>query len=802
MDEQPIYPANQIPDQSELQRPSNASPGCWTSGWLILMTVWIFLLTIISQVLTWAVEQQIFEGAYRVPDVRWVITLVYGLLIIFPALALWWINKNYSNRGNYLAFALAGGFTLLLAPARLPRMTASLETDFLLIVGMGLGYALLHLAWRRRLAIKGGWQGAGVAMIVAGLSGFPWVLWGAFGSVWDTALNLVAALMFGLLASQIARLIFYHEPGRQARGRDVLFGGFIFAEVLGIMTTGLGVNGNQGLLTAAAPVLGWAAAILYHAPNDGGRDNAPALALMLGLVAFWPMAFIDPDELATVISLGPGELIQWANQAAFTTLGIGLLAGVLLFRLRFSLTAARRNVIRIAAGLVWAIALGLYLGPGQPGFFGERLFVILKEQADVSPAANISNYNRRRTVVYQSLVITADSSQAGLRQVFDRFQIPYQAYYLENAIEVQGGPLLRLWLENRPEVDRVLDSPMLRPLPEPPPESHGTDDAPSGTPWNLQMIGADRVWNELKVTGKGIVVGQSDSGVDGMHPELAGSYRGTRGNNTYNWYDPWYHSASPTDIGGHGTHTLATAVGRSVGVAPGAEWIGCVNLARNLGNPALYLDCMQFMLAPFPQNGDPLRDGQPELGAQVLNDSWGCPWVEGCDPEALLPAVKALRAAGIFVVASAGNGGQGGCGSITDPLALYGQVYSVGAVDSSGALTDFSSTGPVEVDGSQRVKPDITAPGARVISAFPGNTYSSLSGTSMAGPHVVGVVALMWSANPALVGNIDLTQQILDETATPYTGPLPQCVAPGRPNDGVGYGIVNAYAAVKKAMGQ
>jgi subtilisin family serine protease len=290
--------------------------------------------------------------------------------------------------------------------------------------------------------------------------------------------------------------------------------------------------------------------------------------------------------------------------------------------------------------------------------------------------------------------------------------------------------------------------------------------------------------------------------VDGSHPELADSYRGQGGSNAYNWFDPWYHSPAPTDIGGHGTHTLATAVGNRVGVAPDAQWIGCANLGRNLGNPAFYLDCMQFMLAPFPQDGDPLHDGRPELGAQVLNNSWGCPPVEGCDPNALLTAVSALRAAGIFVVASAGNDGSSGCGSVRDPIALYAPVYSVGAVSSSGRLVSFSSTGPVEVDGSGRTKPDIAAPGADVLSAFPGGTYSIASGTSMAGPHVVGVVALMWSANPALIGDIDQTQRILDETASAYQGDLPQCVAPGTPNNGVGYGIVNAYEAVKRAMGK
>jgi subtilisin family serine protease len=320
--------------------------------------------------------------------------------------------------------------------------------------------------------------------------------------------------------------------------------------------------------------------------------------------------------------------------------------------------------------------------------------------------------------------------------------------------------------------------------------------------WNLTMIGADRVWNELGVRGRGVVVGQSDSGVDGAHPEFAARYRGQAGENEYNWLDPWNHTSSPTDTGGHGTHTLGSILGTSVGVAPEAEWIGCVNLARNLGNPGLYLDCLQFMLAPYPQGGDALRDGDPRRGAMVLNNSWGCPDVEGCDANALLAAVAALRDAGVFVVASAGNDGPG-CSSINSPLSLYADVFSVGAVDRQSEPADFSSRGPVTSDGSGRVKPDLAAPGVNVYSSLPGGTYGLNSGTSMAGPHVAGVVALMWSANPRLIGDIERTEQILRETAKPAQ-PVSGGIVCGDPNAlpnvVTGYGIVDAYAAVKRAI--
>ena len=316
------------------------------------------------------------------------------------------------------------------------------------------------------------------------------------------------------------------------------------------------------------------------------------------------------------------------------------------------------------------------------------------------------------------------------------------------------------------------------------------------------------------------------------------------GGHDYAWFDTWSHTPEPVDYGGHGTHTLATVAGNTTGVAPDATWIACANLQRNLGNPALYLDCLQFMLAPFPLGGDPWLDGDPLQSAHVLNNSWGCPQEhEGCDPTSLQGAVEALRAAGIFVVASAGNDGPA-CSTIADPIALYAGSFTVDAVDRSGSLASFSSAGPVTADGSGRTKPDIAAPGVAVWSAFPGGQYAEMSGTSMAGPHVAGVVVLMWSANPALIGDVERTAQILRQTARPFSGRMENpddlaplldapaldapeeggqppaeaaqvtafdlatgaCILAGgsgeRPNNLVGYGIVDAYAAVQAALAE
>jgi subtilisin family serine protease len=397
--------------------------------------------------------------------------------------------------------------------------------------------------------------------------------------------------------------------------------------------------------------------------------------------------------------------------------------------------------------------------------------------------------------VYRRLVETASRTQADLRRELDRRRLDYTPYYLVNAIEVEGGPVARAWLARRAEVDRVLLSQQLRPLPVPPAPTRGDAPAPTSPPWNLTMIGADQVWTRLGVDGSGIVVGGSDSGVDGTHPALAGNFRG--GDDS--WYDPWNGTPAPTDVGGHGTHTLGTAVGgRNVGVAPGARWVACVNLDRNLGNPAKYLDCLQFMLAPFPAGGDPFTDGRPERAPHVLTNSWGCPEIEGCDLTALRPATEALATAGIFVVAAAGNTGPA-CGSVDDPPAPYDDVLTVGAVDDQRRVTSFSSRGPARNGVS---KPDVVAPGAGVLSAMPGGGYATLDGTSMATPHVAGVVALMWSANPALIGDVERTRQILRETATsaePSYASRDEADRCGGDANILGAGLIDAYAAVQAA---
>lgn len=736
----------------------------------------------IGQMVAWFLEQLALEsGTLAVLGNSGRVWFLVQAVIVGVASAIGSAFSRSRFRRFYQAWLLAVLVTLpglglrFLGPHQ-DQLGAALQ------IGMGLLGGLAILVIRKR-----GWTGdrrsLWIALTIVPLAIWPFLLWGALGSAADTGLNLLAGLSFGLLS---AALVVAHPDG------SFFQEGLANGVLLAILGSAFGYDGAQLLLLVTLPAFGFVI--------RGFAQSVPATILGAGLLAAAPLVFIDPTELTMLL----GDLFPWAAKAATLMVASGLVLGLVTWRLvRLEDRPAKLSALVPLLG--WALALLVYLGLGLRGNYGDRLFVILKDQADLSPALRISDRNERLTYVFKTLTEHAERSQAGLRAELAGYGIDYKPYYLVNAIEVDGSPILGLFLLNRPEIDRVLPSPRLRAVPQAASPMMGDySSARANSGWNIEMIGADKVWSEFGITGEGIVIGQSDSGVDGAHPALRDAYRGETSGGDYNWYDPWNGTIEPVDVGGHGTHTLGIVLGSGgIGVAPGAQWIGCVNLARNLANPALYLDCMQFMLAPFPQGGDPFKDGDPTRGADVLNNSWGCPPLEGCDPEVLRPAVDALRAAGIFVAASAGNDGPA-CDTISNPISLYDSVFSVGAVDSQGNLANFSSRGPVSADGSNRIKPDIVAPGVEVFSSLPGGTYGPLSGTSMAGPHLAGAVALLWAADPGLVGDIDRTEQILIDTARPYYGARApgECFSDGTPNDAYGYGLVDIYAAVGLALGK
>ncbi|MBO0611129.1 S8 family serine peptidase [Myceligenerans salitolerans] len=425
------------------------------------------------------------------------------------------------------------------------------------------------------------------------------------------------------------------------------------------------------------------------------------------------------------------------------------------------------------------------------------------EVPDLSAAAEISDWAERGRYVTETLQAAAEDSQAAAIADLERAGVSYESYWASNAILVEDGSLdLATELAANAEVTQV--RPTVRyALPEPLEVTAEEGAAAAGSPTSgIDAINADDVW-ALGATGEGIVVSNIDSGVDRTNTSVAAAYRGATSGHDYNWYDAAGTGRNyPHDDNGHGTHTMGTMVGGvgtsassgdeySFGVAPDAQWIatnGCADLCSD----AALIRSGQWILAPTRWDGS---GADPAKRPHVVNNSWGL--ALSTDPF-MEDVVGAWEAAGIFAAYANGNEGELGCESSGSP-GSRAATYSVGATRANGTVAAFSSRGPGQ---SGAVKPDITAPGVGVLSAVPGRArLEQLSGTSMATPHVAGAVALLWSAVPALVGDVQETRAILDDSAVDVGGTAAlECGGTADDNNVYGEGRLDVLAAYELAQ--
>jgi len=392
--------------------------------------------------------------------------------------------------------------------------------------------------------------------------------------------------------------------------------------------------------------------------------------------------------------------------------------------------------------------------------------------------------------------------------------LTYKSYYIQNSIFIEDilPSEIRI-LDQHESVDEIQSNRVFTvPL-----ETFGdfVDAKTVQVEWNLDFCKASEAWKK-NITGKGITLANADTGIEWSHEALRANYRGNKDgviNHNYNWYDGvrvrvnprgnrcGYNTSVPCDDHGHGTHTSSTAFGnfantRRVGVAGDSNWIGCRNMDAGDGRPQSYLECLQFFLAPHDLTG---KNPIPSLRPASIGNSYGCPASELCEPDSLKQASDALRASGVVMAVSAGN--YGSCSSVRDPPSHYLSVFTVGASGfRTHSIASYSSRGPVTVDRSNRIKPDIVAPGSNVAGAVPGGRYQIMSGTSMASPHINGAIALIWQANSRYVGNVDATQQLLERTAIRQN--TTQCSSTGIPNNVYGYGSLDLGRAVEQVLGE
>ena len=446
--------------------------------------------------------------------------------------------------------------------------------------------------------------------------------------------------------------------------------------------------------------------------------------------------------------------------------------------------------------------------------------ILMADQANVNAAYSMKDQDARGWYVYNTLKNHADRTQADIKAFLTARGIEYQSFWAANMLVASVDLSTAEDIAARADVARVDSNRAARWIEDPAIADYSVaPDSPNTTEWGVQNVNAPQVW-ALGHTGEGIVVGDLDTGMRWTHIALQPKYRGWNGttaDHNYNWHDSIHsgggtcgaNTTAPCDDNGHGTHTAGSMVGddgagNQIGVAPGARWIGCRNMDQGNGTPATYTECFQFAIAPTDLSGN---NPNPTLRPHVLNNSWGCPASEGCTTRAEIETiVNNTQASGIFVEVSAGNAGPG-CSSVTDPPAIYSASFSTGAISQSNTLAGFSSRGPSTYYTPNLLKPNISAPGSNVRSSYGSGdtTFANLSGTSMAGPHVCGVIALLWSAHPELTRNIDATKTLLQNTANPNVvlSPTPQtCGGTSStqiPNNIFGYGRVDALAAVNGA---
>lgn len=426
------------------------------------------------------------------------------------------------------------------------------------------------------------------------------------------------------------------------------------------------------------------------------------------------------------------------------------------------------------------------------------VLALLKEQADLSAAAQIRDFDTRGWAVYNTLHDLATRTQADVLTQLTSLQSEghisrFKSYWIVNLILVQTDET-GLWaLAARPEIETILPEMKL----EVPTVLPGDIiESPDAVEWGVTKIRAPEVWSTYGVTGAGVVAANVDTGVQYNHPALVNQYRGNLGggnfDHNYNWFDPTFATTFPTDGNGHGTHVMGTEVGddggsNQIGVAPDAEWMAAFGCCPS--NEAL-LDAQQFIVAPTDLAGN---NPNPSLRPDVVNQSWGGPG----GSQIFEQVIASLRASGIFPAFSAGNNGSGGadgCGRLGSP-GDNPSAFNVGSTDSSDNISSFSSRGPNPFTGA--TGPNVSAPGSSIRSSLPGSSYGSLSGTSMASPHVAGSVALLISLEPQLRGQVEQVEELLRKTAVPRTSSQTCGGVPGSnvPNNVFGWGRIDVKAA-------
>ncbi|MCS7040481.1 MAG: hypothetical protein RMN24_11795, partial [Anaerolineae bacterium] len=425
---------NTLPSSSETAAPSESGLTWLYLAGLLAASVFVtFVVQGIALLLAWSAEIATMPlnsaGFLRI---GWVSPLLIGLLAL-PLVRARGLRQRAMARTLLLAVFLS---ILLLLPRTLfspeAPYAAGLARSAIGLVGGGF---LLAVAVRRGEAVFRPFTGLSLAAYLAALFGLPWLLFGALGDILDVLLALLQALALavayvGLAAYLLPRLVVVSSRPLWAGGMTLAAAGILLAGAWGQMD-------YQALLMGLLPGLGFPLALF----GVHRRHPYPLVAglVLVALATLAPLAFADPLEL-NLIGLSSRDTAYWSLRAmgwnVFTGFAVLVLVGVFGVRLLAPLPA---RVWTVLAALSWAGSLTLYVRVGQPGLFGDGFFVVLREQADLKPAAAITDLTERRAWVYQTLAAQAEATQPPLLAWLEARHLPYRRYYLVNGIAVQAN---------------------------------------------------------------------------------------------------------------------------------------------------------------------------------------------------------------------------------------------------------------------------------------------------------------------------------------------------------------------------
>lgn len=412
--------------------------------------------------------------------------------------------------------------------------------------------------------------------------------------------------------------------------------------------------------------------------------------------------------------------------------------------------------------------------------------VILKEQVDLTKVKGLT-YKEKADLLRQTARITQEPILKYLRSLKGDVKV-IEPFWVVNAIHVKAR------LNVLKELAELPDVAYIKPVKEyhiiEPKRSLKSPPRINTVEWNIDKIKADSVWYQYGLSGDGVHVGVLDTGIDPDHPALAGNFSG-------HFKDAVNDQTSPYDDHGHGTHVSGTIAGGDgpgsfvddIGVAYNAQISSCKAFsAGGSGTDTDILECSQWFVSLKADSG---------VNLVAISNSWGG---GGGDTWMWNDIWNNWRGMDIIPVFAAGNSGPGS-GTVGSP-GDYPIVIAVGATDNGDNVANFSSRGPAPNTSPYNdttywsrpdwnyIKPDISAPGAGIRSSVPNGGYDTWDGTSMATPHVTGVIALMFELNPTL------DYYTVYDILTNYGVDQPS-QGGSYPNNDYGWGRINALKVIE-----